>query len=188
MKSNRATLATALFFNALAVLTFAGINLIAAPVWFVFQRGTSIGMFNTVAQISAWIATAVLFLAAALIAIPLALAPARRFSKLLNALPAYLLAFTLAAILANQFGIATLGSLTNPPALKISLATAWLGVGAVTSLIAVVIAAVRATLNEKILRAAILSPLTILCIIIRMTLLKILLSVIFGGHIVGQNV
>jgi len=155
MKQNRLVLAIALFSSTLVLLTFGGTNWIAAPVWLFFRRGTALGTVNTFAQVVAYAAMTILFIAAAVVAIPTALQPATWLKKLLHVLPVYLLLSTIAAVIANILGIATLGSLTDPQsAVKVSLATAWLGASGVLGSIAVVWAAYRANLSDRILKAA----------------------------------
>jgi hypothetical protein len=155
MKQIRFTLAIALFFSAIVLLAFAGTNLVAAPVWLVFQKTPGLGTANTIAQITAYLTMIFLFAAAAVVAVPTALQPAIWLRKSLHVLPAYLLLSTIAAVIANILGIATLGSITDPQsAFKVSLATAWLGASGVLVSIAVVWAAYRADLSDRILKAA----------------------------------
>ena len=155
MKQIRFTLAIALFFSAFVLLAFAGTNLLAAPVWLVFQKNPGLGTANTIAQVAAYLAMIFLFGAAAVVAVPTALQPTTWLRKLLNVLPAYLILSTIAAVIANILGIATLGSITDPQsAVKVSLATAWLGASGVLGSIAVAWAAYRANLSDKILKAA----------------------------------
>ncbi|MBI5034592.1 MAG: heme-binding domain-containing protein [Chloroflexi bacterium] len=172
MKSTPITLAVALFFGAVVLLTFGGINLVAAPVWIVFRRGTNIATFNTVAQIASAVAIIILVAAAALIVIPLALEPAANwFRKSIKVLPAYLLGMTVAALLANLLSIATVGSLTSASSpIKLSLAIALLIVSAMGAIIAVTIAALRTGLSARISKFSLalsgisLGPILILCV------------------------
>lgn len=155
MKGTRVPLALALFSLALLLLAFWIVDLVSGPVWLVFRRAAGLGTMRTIAQVAAALTVVLVFAAAVTIAVPVALGSARRFRKWLNVLPAYLLASTLAAMLANLLGLATLGSLLDmQSAVKISLATAWLGASAILSIIAVVIAAARANLGNRILKAA----------------------------------
>jgi hypothetical protein len=124
-------------------------------VWLVFRRAAGLGTIRSIAQVAAALIVILVFAAAVTIAMPVALDSAGRFRKWLSILPAYLLASTLAAMVANLLGLATLGSLLDmQSAVKISLATAWLGVSAILSIIAVVIAAVRANLGNRVLKIA----------------------------------
>lgn len=155
MKEARVPLTITLLSLALLVLAFSGTNFITAPIWVVFQKAAGLETAKTVSEIAALVATACLFVTAVLIAIPTALQPGGWLRKSLNVLPAYLLGLTFAAVIANLLGIATLGSIFSAQGpMKVSLATALLGVSAVSSTIAVVIAAARANLGNKILRAA----------------------------------
>lgn len=140
MKEARVPLAITLLSLALLVLAFSGTNFITAPIWVVFQQAAGLETAKTVAEIAALVATACLFVTAVLLAIPTALQPGGWLRKSLDVLPAYLLGLTFAAVIANFLGIATLGSILNAASpIKLSLATAWLGVSAVLSIIAVVI-------------------------------------------------
>lgn len=155
MKGTRVPLALGLFSLTSLVLTFWIVDLVSGPVWLVFRRAAGLGTMRSIAQVAAALTVVLVFAAAVTIAVPVALASAGRFRKWLSILPAYLLASTLAAMAANLLGLATLGSLLDmQSALKISLATAWLGVSAILGIIAVVIAAVRANLGNRVLKTA----------------------------------
>src|SRR5512142_1532290 len=155
MKGTRGPLALALVSLTSLVLTLWIVDLVSGPVWLVFRRAAGLGTIRSIAQVAAALIVILVFAAAVTIAMPVALDSAGRFRKWLSILPAYLLASTLAAMVANLLGLATLGSLLDmQSAVKISLATAWLGVSAILSIIAVVIAAVRANLGNRVLKIA----------------------------------
>jgi len=155
MKQTRVPLTLTLLSLALLVLTFYGTSLVTFPIGFVFRRAAGLQTAQTIAQIAACATSACLFIAAVLIAIPTALQPAGWLRKAIHVLPAFLLGLTIAAVIANFLGIATLGSLTSASSpVKVSLATAWLGVSAALSTLAVAMAAARANLSSRILKAA----------------------------------
>jgi hypothetical protein len=158
MKANRIFLTITLLSLALVVILFSATDFATAPIWLLFQKAAGLETAKTIAHAAAWLTTMCLFIAGALVAIPTALQPARWFHKSINVLPAYLLGLTFAAVIANVLGIATLGSILSAQStLKVSLATAWLGVGAVLTTIAVVIAVARVNLSSKILKTVIAS-------------------------------
>lgn len=153
MKHTRGLLAITWLSLALVVLAFAGTNWVAAPVWLIFRRAAGLETVRIVAQIAAYLATLCLLVIGALVAIPAALEPGSWLRKTLNVLPLYLLGSTFAALLANLFGIATLGSLLDPSSpVKLSLASAWLGISALLGTVAVTVAAARGHLGDRTLR------------------------------------
>ncbi len=159
MQKVQVRLTVALLFSALAVLAFFGTTVISGPIDFLYRDAAGLTTARSAAQIIALLAVLVLFVSGLLIAIPTALQPGNWLRKALYVLPIYLLGFTLVAIVSTQMlGVGVLGNFFNLQGVgQITLATAWLAVGAVVSVIALVIAAARAKLSVATLRSAVLT-------------------------------
>lgn len=140
----RAPLIAALIFAALLLLAFAGTTAVSFPLWMRYRNASGLGATRTIAQIAAGLAAVGFFVAAAIIAIPLALRPASRWRKLLYVLPAYMLGFTLIGLVLFLLQIGTVGP----------FATAWLGAGGLLSMIAIIIAVARVPLAAQTTRRA----------------------------------
>ena len=154
MKGSRVPLTITLLSLALLVLAFAGTNFLTVPIGSIFQNAAGLSTAKMIAELAALLTTLCLFVAAALVGIPSALEPAGWVRKSLKVLPIYLLGITLAALIANFIGLATLGTMlgANNP-IRLSLAAAGLAVSAVLTTVAVVVAAARVNLSDRILRA-----------------------------------
>lgn len=156
MKRSRIPLSIALTALGLLLVVYYGANLASASVWDVFSKTAGLAAARSLAFAAALVTTGCLLVAGAMIAVPTALVPARFAHRLLNVLPLYTLGLTLAALVANGVGIGTLGTiLSTSSAFKLSLAAAWLITSAALAILVVGIAAVRATITPRALRAAI---------------------------------
>jgi hypothetical protein len=154
MRRSRVSVTITLLSLALLVLAFAGTNFLTAPIGFIFRNAAGLSTANMIAQLAGWLTTVCLFAAAAFIAIPAALEPAGWVRKSIKVLPIYLLGFTLAMLIANFIGLATLGTiLSEPSPIRLSLAAAGLAVGAVLTTLAVVVAIARVNLDDRVLKA-----------------------------------
>ena len=159
MQKVQIRLTAGLLFSALAVLTFFGATIVSAPIDFLYRDAAGLTTARSAAQIFALLAVIVLFVSGLLIAIPTALQRGNWLRKGLYVLPIYFLGFTLAGIVATRcWASASVGNFFNLQGVgHVTLATAWLAVGAVLSVIALVIAAARAKLSGAALRSAVMT-------------------------------
>ncbi len=155
MSKVQTRLTITLLFTALAMLAYFGTNLLSGPVAFLYRDASGFSAATGVAQAAALLAVAGLFLSGFFIAVPAALQPASWLRKVLYILPLYLLSFTLVGIIATRLGVGTVGILLNVTGVgPVTLATAWLAVGAVLAVLAVGIASARVHLRGRVVRAA----------------------------------
>ena len=154
MKRARVPTTITLLSLALLILAFAGTNFLTLPIGFIFRNAAGLSTAKMIAELAALVTTVCLFIAGALVGIPAALEPAGWVRKSIKVLPIYLVGITLAAWIANLIGLATLGTMldANNP-IRLSLAAAGLAVSAVLTTVAVVVAAARVNLSDRILKA-----------------------------------
>jgi Haem-binding domain len=155
MQKVQPRLTWALLFTALLLLVFFTTTLFSSPLDFMYRSAAGLSTARSAALIIAVLAAVGIFITAFIIAIPTALQSARWYRKILYVLPVYLLLLTLAGIIFGLLGIGSLGNLLNIQGLgTVSFAVAAPMVGAVLAIIAVVIAAARTRLSEKLLKIA----------------------------------
>lgn len=147
-------LALALIFTALTLLTFLGTTLASGPIGFLYGRTPGFNVASNVTQMAVLLAAACLFVAALIVAIPIALQSGSWSRKLLYVIPAYLLGVTLVGAIFSLLGVGTVGTIFGEMGMGITFNIAWLGVGAVLSTVAVVIAVARVKLSGSTLRSA----------------------------------
>lgn len=144
MNRVRTPLIVGLVSAVLLVLAFAGATAISFPLWLRYRNAAGLSVARTVAQVGGGLTALGFFVTALLIAGAAAMLPGSRWRKLLLVLPLYLLLFTLAGIIAFVAGIGTAGNFT----------AVWIGVGALLSIIAVIVAAARLPLGATTARRA----------------------------------
>ena len=156
MRKVQSRLTIALLFTALALLAFFATTFLSGMIDFLYRDATGLSTTRNVAQIAALLATVCVFITGFIVAISAALRPTSRLRKLLYVIPALLLLFTLVGIISAQIGVGTVGTLLNIQGVGVvNLATAWLAVGAVLSIVAVGIASARVKLGRGTLRSAV---------------------------------
>ncbi len=155
MPKLQSRLTIALLFTMLAIITFFVTAFISGPIDFLYRNAAGLGSARNIAEIVALVALVVLFIAGFIITIPVALQPARLIGKIGKVLPAYLLLFALVAIVSALIGVGQVGNLFNIQGVgQVTFIAAWLGLAAIISTIAVVIAAARAPLSASALKSA----------------------------------
>src|SRR5713226_4846474 len=154
MNRLQSRLAIALLFGGLFILTFLAATLVSGPINFLYRSAAGLTTIRSIAQVTAILAAIVLFLAACVVAIPTAFQPTSRLRKVLYILPIYLLGFTLLVILSSFIGIGMTGALFSLGMTPLTLSATAIILGAVFSVIAVVIAAGRVPLAERPLQTA----------------------------------
>lgn len=156
MQKTQTRMTIGLLFTALAVLAFFGTALLSGPIDFLYRDAAGLSTARNAAQLIALIAAAFLLLTGLTIAIPTALQPGNWLRKMLYVLPIYLLGFTLVGVVSTALlGVGEVGTFFNLNGVgPVTLATAWLALGAVLSLISVVIAGARAKLGASTARLA----------------------------------
>ncbi len=144
MKESRVPLTIALTALAMLLVVYYGIDLASASIWDVFAKAAGLQTARSLALVAALWISVCLLTAGAIIAVPIALAPARFMRRLLNVLPLYTLGHVLAALAAYWVGIGTLGSVLSASSpFKLSLTAAWLLTSAGLAIIVVGIALAR---------------------------------------------
>lgn len=144
MSRLRAPLIVALVSATLLLLAFAGTTAVSFPLWFRYRGATGLSLLRTIALVAAGLAAVSFFVAAAILAVAAALRPAGRWRKLLYILPAYFLGFTLTGALLFALRIGTTGGFT----------TIWIGLGALLTIVATIVAALRMSLGARVARGA----------------------------------
>jgi hypothetical protein len=139
--------------TALLVLAvYAGL-LIGGPIDFMYRSVPDLIPIRNLASIAATVAAILLLLGALVVAFSAALQRLGFGAKLLAVLPLWLVLFTMVGVVMNLTHTGTVGIIGNFGLVMVTLAVAWLVAGAVTSTIAVVIAAGRARLGAGAIRA-----------------------------------
>lgn len=154
MRRSQTTLTITLFTTGLLVLALLAAIQIGGPIDFLYRGVAGLGSAHSAATLIGLIASALLLLAGFAVAVPTALQRIGFGAKLIAVLPLWLLLFTLAGGLMNAAHIGTVGGIANFGMILVTLAIAWLAVGAVLSTVAVVAAAATAHLGAGSVRAA----------------------------------
>jgi hypothetical protein len=151
----RSRLTLVLLFTALSLLTYFGTTLASGPISFLYRNAPGLGMVRNLTQIVAWLATAGLLVAAAIIAVQAALQPVGWLRKLLYVVPLCLLIFLVIGVMSGLLGIGAVGALMISPIVgPLTFANAWLIVAAPLTVLAVILAAATVRMRPGAHRAA----------------------------------
>lgn len=155
MRKLQSRLTIALLFTMLALIAFFVTAFISAPIDFLYGNNASLSTTRNIAQIVGLLALVFMFITGFIITVPLALQPAKLIGKVGKVLPLYLLLFALVAIGSAFLGVGAVGNLVNIQGVgQVTFIAAWLGLAAVLSTFAVVIATARASLSPSTVKSA----------------------------------
>lgn len=153
MLKTRPALSLAFFSLTLLLIVFYAANLLGGPVAFFFRNAGGLNESRMTAQIAAFLASAGILIAGLAVTVPPIACRTGPGGKLLAGIPSFLLLLTLAGVIAAFIGIGTVGNLAQTgPLMSFTFSSAWVGIGAVASLIALTNAAARAELSTGIQR------------------------------------